>query len=282
LGQSPDVVEVDNNYRAIEFGLKAIEQRPLSVGLIKEMHQILLRGTAGEVSRPGEFRHVQAHIGSSRDIRAARFVPAPPHAIRDCMDALDRFMTDDIAVPRVAKLALVHYQFEAIHPFEDGNGRIGRVLILLLMSKLGMLPLPLFNPSAYLEQNRRAYYDHLLDVSQRGEWAEWIEFLSRGIVDECDRTIRRITALQSLRLDFQERLNKSRASVVLTTLVDELFARPRVRLDDVMKLLGVRSSSAQRYIAKLVELEVLKEVTGQARNRVYLAHEIVDLFSKAL
>lgn len=180
LGKSPDVIEVDNNFRAIEFGLKAIKNRPLSVGLIKEMHQILLRGTTGEESKPGEFRRVQAHIGSSRDIRAARFVPAPPHAITDCMDALATYMAEDTTIPRVARLALIHYQFEAIHPFEDGNGRIGRVLILLLMSKFGMLPLPLFNPSAYLEQNRRAYYDHLLDVSQRGEWAGWIEFLSRG------------------------------------------------------------------------------------------------------
>jgi Fic family protein len=277
---SPDVQEVENNFRALEYGIKSIQERPLSTGLIKEMHAILLRDVRGHDKTPGEYRKVQAHIGRTSDIRTARFVPPPPHNVADCMDQLGAFIATDQAVPRVARLAMIHYQFEAIHPFADGNGRIGRVLILLMMLQTDMLPLPILNPSAYLEAHRAQYYEHLLRVSQRGAWAEWIEFFSIGIKRECEDATRRLEALEGLRQAYQERVRATpRTPAKLTKLVDELFGRPRVRLEDVTKMLDVWPASAQRFIDRLVEFDILREVTGDRRNRVYLAHKIVDLFS---
>jgi Fic family protein len=276
---SPDVVEVENNFRSLELGLKSIAKRPVSLHLIRQMHGALLSNVRGQDMSPGQFRRVQAHIGRTNDIREARFVPPPSHAVAECMEQLERFIREDQSVPRVAKLAMVHYQFEAIHPFADGNGRIGRVLILLLMCHSGLLPLPLFNPSAYLESHRREYYDHLLAVSQRGMWEDWIAFFSRGIQHECSETSTRIEALERLRQSYQDKIRKSRSSAKLAKLVDELFGRPRVRLEDVTRMLDIWPPSAQRYLDRLQTLDILREVTGGSRNRIYLAHEIVNLFS---
>lgn len=276
---APDVTEVENNFRALEFGLKAIRDRELSTHLIKQMHQILLKGVRGHDMTPGAFRTVQAHIGRSTDIRQARFVPPPPHRVQECMDQLEQFIRADSPIPRVARLAMIHYQFEAIHPFADGNGRIGRVIILLLMCQMGMLPLSLFNPSAYLESHRREYYDHLLAVSHRGAWGDWIEFFCDGIAQECKETIGRIEALEELRRSYQTRIQSSRSSAKLGKLVDDLFGLPRVRLEDVQRILDVWPPSAQRYIDRLLSLGILREVTGGARNRVYLAERIINLFS---
>lgn len=276
---APDVNEVENNFRALEFGLKSIKDREVSTHLIKQMHQILLKEVRGHDMTPGEFRKVQAHIGRSNDIREARFVPPPPHRVQECMDQLEQFMRAPSPVPRIARLAMIHYQFEAIHPFADGNGRIGRVLILLLMCEMKLLPLPLFNPSAYLESHRREYYDHLLSVSQHGTWGEWIEFFSESITHECEQTINRIEALEELRRAYQAKIQTSRFSAKLSKLVDELFGLPRVRLEDVQRILDVWPPSAQRYIDRLTTLGILREVTGGARNRVYLAEPIISLFS---
>jgi Fic family protein len=277
--KSPDAQEVENNFQALEFGLRAYRQRGISQHLIKQMHQVLLRGVRGQDKTPGQYRHVQAHIGRSNRIEEARFVPPPPHAVPQCMDELERFIRDEQKVPLIARLAMTHYQFECIHPFADGNGRIGRVLILLLLCQSGKLPLPLFNPSAYLETNRRAYYDCLLDVSQRGAWGDWIDFFSRAITEECADTIRRIEALEALRQAYQRKVRTARVPATLPKLVDELFGNPRVTLTDVRRILRVWPASAQRHIDKLLSLNILREVTGGQRNRVYLAHKIVDLFS---
>lgn len=276
--KSPDAREVDNNFRTLQFGLKAIKHRPISQSLIREMHQLLLKGVRGQDKTPGSYRQVQAHIGRSSDIHEARFVPPPPHLVPECMEQFERFIAKPGSVPRLARLAMIHYQFEAIHPFADGNGRIGRVLILLIMCQTGLLPLPLFNPSASLEAGRSTYYDHLLQVSQRGAWCPWIEFFARGIVEECAHTTKRIEALDDLRRRYQKKVRTPRTSAQLTDLVDQLFGMPRVILEDVVKMLGVWPKSAQRFIDRLVELDILREVSGAKRNRVYLAHEIVQLF----
>ncbi len=280
--QAPDVLEVDNNFKALEFGLEQIRRRPLSTSLVKQLHEILLGDVRSQDKTPGQFRTVQAHIGRTNDIRKARFVPAPPHFINDCMEELERFVQENSTVPRIARLAMVHYQFEAIHPFADGNGRIGRSLILLLIIQMGLLPLPLFNPSAYLEANRAKYYDHLLEVSRRGAWVDWIEFFSRGIIEECSDVSRRIAALERLRRRYQEKLQVSRGSVKISKFADELFHGPLVQLGDVMRLLHIGAPTAQRYIDRFLGLKILKEVTGNRRHRVYLAHEIVQLIQARL
>jgi len=195
------------------------------------------------------------------------------------MEQLERFVESDTAVPRIARLAMIHYQFEAIHPFADGNGRIGRVLVLLIMCKSGLLPLPLFNPSASLERERATYYDHLMHVSQRGAWGPWIEFFARGVTEECSQTTQRVEALEELRSSYQAKVRTTRTSAKLTQLVDELFGRPRISLEDAQKMLDFGPKSAQRLIDRLLKLRIIREVTGRKRNRVYLADGIVSMFA---
>ncbi|HEX4124087.1 MAG TPA: Fic family protein, partial [Tepidisphaeraceae bacterium] len=170
----PDVREVANNERALDFGLQAIQHRRVSISMIKEMHRLLLREARGEEKRPGKFRNSQVHIGKTTRIEEARFVPAPPMLVPELMEQLVEYIHAPSDLPPLARSAMIHYQFETIHPFSDGNGRIGRVLILMLLCAEKILPLPLLNPSAFLERNRQAYFRHLTDVSQKGAWTEWI------------------------------------------------------------------------------------------------------------
>lgn len=275
----PDVREVDNNYRALQHGLNNIRHRPITLSLIKEMHHILLKGVRGHDKQPGEFRSVQAHIGRTSDIRQARFVPAPPHMIQECMDELAEYIQNSDDLPPLVRAAMAHYQFEAIHPFADGNGRIGRVLILLMLCAENALPLPLLNPSAHLETYRREYYDHLLAVSQRGEWSQWIEFFADGIAAEASDAINRIERLEKLRENYQTRVRAARRSALLPRLIDELFVNPAITVNSTAEFLSIGFSSAKKLIERLLGAGIVREATGHKRNRVFLAQEIVDLFA---
>ena len=271
----PDVREVGNNFRALEYGLGSLDNRPINLPLIREMHQILLTGVRGHDKTPGQFRTVQAHIGRSNRIAEARFVPAPPHAVLPAMEALEQFITTPAGVPPLARAAMAHYQFEAIHPFADGNGRIGRVIILLMLSADRLLPVPLLNPSAYLERNRAEYYDHLLRVSQRGAWRDWIAFFARGVVEEAADAVDRVTRLDALRDRYRAAALTGRPSALLPRLIDQLFADPVITTKQAAEFLGVNPNSAQKSIDRLLSTDILREHTGQKRNRVYVAHEIL-------
>jgi Fic family protein len=271
----PDVREVHNNLRALEFGLEQVRHRPVSLSLIRQMHQILLKDVRGQDKTPGQFRAIQAHIGRTRRIEEATFVPAPPHAITPAMEALESFIQTPSSVPPLARVAMIHYQFEAIHPFADGNGRIGRVLILLLMFTEKILNVPLLNPSAFLERHRQEYYGHLLQISQRGAWSEWVAFFSRGVAQEASEAVDRVEALDQLRTGYQAKVQTARASALLPKLVDQLFFNPAITANRAARVLGVRFNSAQKSIDKLVKLGILKEHTGQKRYRVYVASHIL-------
>ena len=170
---------------------------------------------------------------------------------------------------------MIHYQFEAIHPFEDGNGRIGRVLILLLLRAEGILPLPLLNPSTFLEAHRDEYYQHLLDVSQKGTWAEWVKFFARGIEAAAADAIAQIDRLRGLQAEYYGKLQTARSSALLLKLVDELFVRQAITTTRAAEVLGVTYVAAQSSIDKLVAAGILREITGQKRNKLYLADGII-------
>ncbi len=276
---APDVREVENNFKALEFGLSSIEHRPVSLGLIREMHQVLLEGVRGHDRTPGSFRQIQAHIGRSNRIEEARFVPSPPHEIEPRMRELEAYIQSPDDLPPLVRMAMIHYQFEAIHPFADGNGRIGRVLILMLMCTSKLLPTPLLNPSAYLERHRREYYDHLLAVSQHGAWGPWIEYFAIGIDTEAQATIVRIHRLEALRQKYLDQLQAVRASPMSVRLVDQLFHDPSLTLQQASEVLGTSKQSAQKMIDRLLSARILRETTGRQRNRIYLAQEIVDHFA---
>lgn len=273
---APDVREVNNNYQALSFGLESVSEhkRRISVSLLREMHAMLLRNVRGHDHTPGRFRKVQAHIGNSNRIEEARFVPPPPHLVLPAMEELEAFISKPTDLPPLARVAMIHYQFEAIHPFADGNGRIGRILILLLLCADGILPVPLLNPSAFLESNRREYYDELLSVSQRGAWTQWITFFAGAVGSEATEAAQRINRLRELEVRYYTRFQTARSSALLLKLIDELFVTPAITLRQASRVLGVSPTSAQNNIDKLIAAGILVEITEQQRNRVYIAREI--------
>jgi Fic family protein len=276
---APSVREVENNFKALEFAVDSAQRRPLTRRTIKEMHAMLLQGVGGEDQTPGQFRSVQAHIGRSADIDQARFVPCPPHAIERSMELLEGYLAVKDDLPPLISSAMVHYQFECIHPFADGNGRVGRVLLLVQLIKEGVLPAPLLNPSAQLERHRQEYYDCLLEVSQNGNWAGWLEFFTRSIAEEALDAARRVERIESLREKYHERVRAARASALLPKLIDDLFVEPSTTVGSVAETMDIQFSSARKLLDKLLAAGIVREVTGQARNRVFLAQGIVDVFA---
>ena len=275
-----DVLEVTNNFRTLEFAIESAKHRDITQSLLKEMHAILLQGDVrGHDKTLGAFRRVQAHIGTSSDIKLACFVPAPPHAINDCMASLEQYLGSRDKLFPVVRAAIVHYQFETIHPFADGNGRVGRVLLLLQLIKEGVLCAPLLNPSAPLLDHRRAYYDGLLAVSQRGEWQAWISFFAQNLAIEARDAAKRIERFEHLREEIQARVALPRASALLPKLVDDLFADPVVTVPRVIERFGISPPTARSLLDKLEELRIIHEITKRQRGRVYVAHDVIDLFS---
>lgn len=269
--------EVHNYVRALEHGLAQLPKLPVCLRLIREMHAILLTGVRGADNRPGEFRDQQNAIGiQGQSIAHARFVPPPPGPELDgALDAFEKFLHAESPLPLLVRLALIHYQFEAIHPFFDGNGRVGRILVALLLCAQDRLSQPLLYMSAYFERHRREYADHMLRVSQHGAWIPWVHFFLQGIVEQCEDAVTRSTKLAGLRAEYRSRLAKSSGNV--HTLVDELCARPAVTIPQVAKKLRVTYRAASLIVDKLVTARILEEVTGRSRDRVYVATDVVKI-----
>jgi len=278
--KKPDVREVVNYVRALDYGVERLRQIPLSLNLIREIHAVLLDGVRGSDRHPGEFRKCQNWIGTSRDVADAVYVGPPPEMLQQALSAFERFVNTPNDLPLLLRLAMVHYQFEAIHPFEDGNGRVGRLLISLLLDTERALPYPVLYLSAYLEHHRSRYYEHLRRVSQRGEWSPWIEFFLRGVADQSIDAVERAQRLMALRSRWTLQCQTARTSGLLLKLVDELFRNPYVNLARVREALGVGSQSAQNNIDQLVTRGILAEITGQRRNRIYAARDVLHVLEQ--
>ena len=268
--------EVANYVGALEYGLNRLSTLPLSLRLIREAHKRLMTGVRGYERSPGEFRRIQNAIGQSGQApESARFVPPPVPDMMRALDELERFLAAPSGLPPLIEIALAHYQFETIHPFMDGNGRIGRLLITLLLCARGYLPQPLLYLSAYFERHRDAYMDHLLRVSQAGTWTDWLIFFLRGVTEQSTDAIARSQRLIELRADYQQRAFRTRAAGSMNRLIDQLFIHPVLTLRRARELLGVTSRAAQLTIGKLQDAGIVYEVTGQPRNRVYVCSEIL-------
>ena len=273
-----EIREVANYVRALEYGLMKLKELPVSHRLIREVHRILLTDVRGEESRPGEFRNRQNFIGDpSQTIHEARFVPPPVEAMKAGMDGFEKFLHAKCDLPFLIRLPLIHYQFEALHPFIDGNGRVGRLLIVLLLAEREYLSEPLLYLSAYLDRNRDAYVNQLLRVSQTGTWIEWIRFFLQGIIEEAHDALRRSQRLLDLREELRTKVQTRRSSALLPKLVDELLAFPALTIPQARKILGVTYRSAQKNVEKLVEAGILKESGMRQRNRVYYAPSIISI-----
>jgi Fic family protein len=274
--QSDDGREVANYVDSLNYGLKRLSDLPVSLRLIREVHALLMSGVRGEDKMPGEFRRRQNMIARpGQSPRLARFVPPPVAEMQDALHALEKYIAGPSGLPVLIDLALVHYQFETIHPFLDGNGRLGRLLISLLLCERGLLTQPLLYLSSYFEAHRDEYMDLLLEVSRRGQWTAWIDFFLKGVARQSRLAIGRANALVLLREDYRSRVRAFTRSSSAAGLVDLLFAQPAVTTKQSAAKLGLSFRAASLIIAKFVEQNILEEATGKGRNRIYIAPEIL-------
>lgn len=276
--ESSDAGEVLNYIKALDHGIEQQRVLPLSLRLIRDMHRILMDGVRGQERAPGEFRTSQNWIGHPGcTLNEASFVPPPPEEMNDALGAFERFLHTPSMLPPIVRLAMVHYQFEAIHPFLDGNGRIGRLLIPLILCLDQHLPAPLLYLSAFFERHRSEYYERLLKVSTEGDWAGWIDFFARGVAHQASDAVDRAQSLFALREQYRQSLMTPRSSGLLPKLIDELFDRPWLDVATAARNVRVTPAAAQRLIDRLVEHNVLVEVTGWKRNRLYVATHILEV-----
>ncbi len=278
----PDVREVANYAHALEYGLKRTLELPVCLRLLRELHEVLLKDVRGEQKAPGKFRTVQNWIGSGGcTIQQAAYVPPPPEQMEAALDAFEKFINAPLdRLPVLIWLAMVHYQFEAIHPFLDGNGRIGRLLITMLLCTKGLLDKPLLYLSAYFERHRQEYYERLLQVSLRGQWAEWFLFFLRGIVEQSKDSFEKARQLMELQQQYHEAIHLAKKSPVQMRLVDLLIERPVITTVFVTRRLNVTYPAAKNNIAKLIKAGILKETSGAKRNRIYIAEKVLEIINR--
>lgn len=277
---APDVQEVLNYLAAYRYGLGRLATLPLSLRLLRELHERLMTGVRGGEKRPGEFRTYQNFIGGSNE-RTARFVPPPPLDMAACLDDLDKFMHDRTLRPLV-QAAVLHYQFEAIHPFGDGNGRVGRLLMGLFLNERELLPQPLLYLSAYFERTRDVYYDGLFRVSTDGDWDGWIRYVLAGVRVQADAAIVLADRLQELNGQYRERLLAANATSNALALADHVFISPYVTIPMVRDRMGVTHPTARAAIRALEEQGILNERDpGRKWGKVFTADDVYALISGA-
>ncbi|KSV17234.1 cell division protein Fic [Dehalococcoides mccartyi] len=276
-----DVREVQNYVKAMEYGLKRLEELPLSLRFIRELHGILMEGVRGEHATPGEFRLSQNWIGPPGcTLDEATFVPPPVPEMLECLDHLEKFLHTRSDLPFLVQLALIHYQFETIHPFLDGNGRIGRLLITLFLCQKGILTRPLLYLSAFFEHHRQEYYELLGKVSQRGYWQEWIEFFLRAVAEQSGDAVSRSRRLLDLHHAYMQLSREKKLSPTARQLIDIIFMRPLLSAKAAAEFLKVSFPGAQKALNALEEKGILIESTGRKRDKAYAAREILDILEK--
>ncbi len=284
LLENPDAHEVHNYVKALDFGLERIHTLPVSQRMLREVHARLMQGVRGEYATPGEFRRTQNWIGGPGvTIETANYVPPPVEEMLNCLSDLENYIHSSSDLPPLIRIGLVHYQFEAIHPFLDGNGRVGRLLVSLLLSAWGLLPQPLLYLSAYFELNRQEYYDQLLSVSQKGTWESWLEFFLKGVDQQAKESTARLRRLGDIRLEFVEKISPERTRKTLALAVDFLMGQPIITVSQLQYGIGLNNFvTAQRYIDRLIELGILRQLGERSRNRLFVADEILKGIEGAL
>ncbi len=278
-GRPDDTKEVANYLSALYSGLSLLETMPVCNRLIRSVHEQLLRGVRGQERRPGEFRQMQNAIGTrGTGLANVRFMPPPVQQMQQVMNDLENYIGSRPATPPLlVQLALIHYQFETIHPFMDGNGRVGRLLIPLLLHERQHLHQPLLYLSPYIDRHRDEYKDLLLAVSQTAAWESWIAFFLRGVTEQARESVIVAGRLLDLRERYRDLVTGPRSSANLLRLVDGLFETPALTVRIARERLGVTTRPAAAMIDRLVDLGILREVTGRSYSRVFLAQELVSV-----
>lgn len=275
LESHDDVREVHNYVAALDYGLERLKRFPMSLRFIHEIHEKLMQDVRGGNLTPGEFRRTQNWIGAAGSTLAtATYVPPPVDEMNLVLSELEKFIHTSTDIPTLARAAMIHYQFEAIHPFLDGNGRVGRLLMALLFAEWQILPQPLLNLSVYFERYRQEYYDHLLAVSQRGDWEAWLRFFLRGVNAQSQDSAARMERLKTIRARYQPIVDADKNSNRMGAVMDFLFGRPIFNAKQLAEGVDMPFKTARQYIEKLVQAGIVREVTGYARNQVYRADEV--------
>jgi Fic family protein len=279
--ESPDAEtqEVANYLLAMNHGVELLGTMPLCKRLIKALHHKLMAGVRGSDETPGEFRRIQNFIGH-HDLASARFVPPPVAELEPLLLDLEELLNEsdsDESPPLLVRAALSHYQFEALHPFRDGNGRVGRLLIPLMLLAHQRLQSPTLYLSAFFEKNRRRYVDLMLAVSQRGDFEAWVQFFLEAIRDSAVESGEKADRLLELRDRYHGSLHQARSSALTLKLVDRLFDLPLITVAGAAKELGLTPAAATQHVQRLLDGKILVEITGRKRDRQFLAPELLRI-----
>ena len=277
-----DVGEVINYVGAMNHGLSRLAELPISVRLIKEIHERLMRGVRGSHLTPGETRTTQNWIGPGEcSLADATFVPPPPHQVATLLGDLERFLHTQDELPMLIKIGLAHTQFETIHPFLDGNGRVGRHLISFLLTEKRVLLKPVLYLSHYFKRYRQEYYDRLQAVRDHGDWESWLMFFLKGVEEVSNEAIETSRRILSLREEHRASVTAhfGRAAGKGHLVLEQLYLRPIVSVADVREITGTTYAAANQLVARFVECGILMEITGFARNRLFRHEPYVRLFT---
>ena len=274
LAYEGDVQEVYNYVQALEHGLALCNSLPIGHRMLCEVHEKLMQDVRGSHWKPGNFRDGPVHIGG-QNLQDAPYVPPPVPAMIEAFSAFERFLHEESEIPPLMRIALCHYQFEAIHPYLDGNGRIGRLLITLFLCAKEVLPTPLLYLSAYFERRRDEYYDHLLAVSQRGTWQDWVRFFLHGVAEQARDALLRSRRVRQLQDGYRGLLQERGESGNAFRLLDELFANPFMTTPLASHLLSVTSAGARGILQRLVDAGVVEEISG-TWPKFYVARELLE------
>ena len=279
LDKRDDWEEIQNYILAMETAIKSLDRLPFSSRLIRDTHKILLQGVRGKARQPGEFRRSQNWIGGAT-INDATFIPPVHTSIPELMSDLEKFLhNEEIFFPELLKIALVHYQFETIHPFLDGNGRVGRLMITLYLVNKGILKKPILYLSDFLETHRRLYYENLMRVRDKNDLSQWFKFFLVGVIETSKKGIATFESILQLQKQVEIKLQTlgSRAANG-QKITNYLYQRPTINAEKVSETAKISLPSAYKLIADLEKLEILKEITGGQRRRVYVFDRYIQLF----
>lgn len=280
LDKRNDWMEVHNYINAMNEAIKMLEELPFSSRLIRNVHKVLLSGVRGEHKQPGEFRKSQNWIGGA-SINDAIFVPPVHTSIPDLMNDIDEFVHNDkLLIPELLKIALIHYQFETIHPFLDGNGRTGRLMITLYLVSKGILKRPILYLSDYLEKHRNSYYTNLTQARTENDITSWFRFFLTGVIETADNGVKTFENILCLQKEYEEKIKSlgSRSANALK-VVTELYKRPIASANWIAEIADISTASAYKLIRNLEEVGILSEVTGSKRGRIYILKKYVDIFN---
>ena len=280
VARSPeDLREVGNYVAALEHGIFLLKELPLCVRLVRELHGKLMEGVRGQNAAPGVFRTTQNWIGKpGSTLATANFIPPPPGEVEPCLAAWEKFLHES-DLPPLVTIALAHYQFEAIHPFLDGNGRVGRLLITLFLIERKILPTPLLYLSAFFEVARRDYYDGLSAVSARGAWSEWLEYFLQGVARMSEDALSRATRINDLLAQWHDKLAGHSTHTPLRVL-GLLAANPFVTITGAADQLSLAFTTAQRAIERLEKHGIVQQASDAKRDRVYCAQALLDILEE--